>query len=137
MRLHFQVYFDGDTKITNVYKKDFFHHLFPRIKEEKLEMFRTNDSETLVWFSINVGIASKTGVLFELFSDLNDKICICILQEPERIKADVYLFGLLCGLALHNDCIFPVPFPLVLFKKLLGVKPTLQDMMEFCPEVGK
>uniref|UniRef100_A0A8C7XM14 HECT-type E3 ubiquitin transferase n=1 Tax=Oryzias sinensis TaxID=183150 RepID=A0A8C7XM14_9TELE len=59
------------------------------------------------------------------------------LVEPERIKADVYLFGLLCGLALHNDCIFPVPFPLVLFKKLLGVKPTLLDMMEFCPEVGK
>ncbi|XP_024138388.1 probable E3 ubiquitin-protein ligase HERC4 [Oryzias melastigma] len=104
------VYFDGDTKITNVYKKDFFHHLFVEIKKEKSEMFMTNDSETLAWFSN---------------------------KEPEKIKADVYLLGLLCGLALYNDCIFPVPFPLVLFKKLLGVKPTLEDLMEFCPEVGK
>ncbi|RVE72057.1 hypothetical protein OJAV_G00057880 [Oryzias javanicus] len=104
------VYFDGDTKVTNVYKKDLFHHLFREIKKEKSEMFMTNDSETLAWFSI---------------------------KEPEKIKTDVYLLGLLCGLALYNDCIFPVPFPLVLFKKLLGVEPTLEDLKEFCPEVGK
>ncbi|XP_010777258.1 probable E3 ubiquitin-protein ligase HERC6, partial [Notothenia coriiceps] len=72
-------------------------------------MFMYNDSKTLAWFP------SKAA------------------PEDQR-----YLhFGVLCGLALYNQCIIHLPFPLALFKKLLGVKPSLGDMMEFSPFVGK
>nr|CAG5987078.1 unnamed protein product [Menidia menidia] len=88
------VYFDGDPKITNVYRQDFFHQLFRNIVQAKPHMFLQN-------------------------------------------QTDFYLFGILCGLALYNKSIIHSHFPLALFKKLLHVEPTLEDMMEFEPEVGK
>ncbi|CAG5986531.1 unnamed protein product, partial [Menidia menidia] len=88
------VYFDGDPKITNVYRQDFFHQLFRNIVKAKPHMFLQN-------------------------------------------QTDFYLFGILCGLALYNKSIIHSHFPLALFKKLLHVEPTLEDMMEFEPEVGK
>ena len=57
-------------------------------------------------------------------------------QVPQEVQR-FYLFGVLCGLALYNQVIVHLPFPLVLFKKLLGVKPSVEDMMEFSPSVGK
>ncbi|XP_039885393.1 probable E3 ubiquitin-protein ligase HERC6 [Simochromis diagramma] len=69
-----------------------------------------NDSKTLAWFPSNA---------------------------TEESKRNFFLFGLLCGLALYNQCIIHLPFPLVLFKKLLSLEPTLEDMMEFSPTVGR
>jgi len=54
-------------------------------------------------------------------------------EEDQRY----FHFGVLCGLALYNQHIIYLPFPLALFKKLLGVKPSLGDMMEFSPCVGQ
>ncbi|MED6263774.1 hypothetical protein CHARACLAT_008019 [Characodon lateralis] len=102
------VHFDGDTKITRVYMSDFFHHL--NVVAQKKEMFMLNDSETLAWFSS---------------------------RSAEGDKANIRLFGILCGLALYNNSIVNLPFPLVLFKKLLDAEPTLEDMMEFSPAVGR
>lgn len=48
-----------------------------------------------------------------------------------------FLFGILCGLALYNHNIVHMPFPLVLFKKMLQVKPSLDDMKEFEPVVAE
>ena len=59
------------------------------------------------------------------------------IQAKDEDKTNYFLFGLLCGLALYNQLIIHLPFPLALFKKLLGVEPTLEDMMEFSPGVGK
>lgn len=47
-----QVYFDEDPKVTDVYKRDLFHHLFRDMVSNKSGMF--NDSETLAWFPTNV-----------------------------------------------------------------------------------
>uniref|UniRef100_A0A3P8SEP8 HECT domain-containing protein n=1 Tax=Amphiprion percula TaxID=161767 RepID=A0A3P8SEP8_AMPPE len=58
---------------------------------------------------------------------------LSVAQEDQRF----YMFGVLCGLALYNQHIIYLPFPLVLFKKLLGVKPSLEDMIEFSPTVGE
>ncbi|XP_049430285.1 probable E3 ubiquitin-protein ligase HERC3 [Epinephelus fuscoguttatus] len=104
------VYFDEDPKVTDVYKKDLFHHLFHEMMSTKSGMFMFNDSETLAWFP------SKT---------------------TEEDKTNFFLFGVLCGLALYNASIIHLPFPLALFKKLLGVEPTLEDMVEFSPSVAK
>lgn len=48
-----------------------------------------------------------------------------------------FLFGVLCGLALYNQNIVHLPFPLVAFKKLLRVKPSLDDMREFEPALAE
>lgn len=47
------------------------------------------------------------------------------LQETKDDKKMFFLFGVVCG------------FPLALFKKLLDVEPTLEDLMELSPSVGK
>lgn len=53
------------------------------------------------------------------------------MQTTKEDKTNYFLFGFLCGLALYNNSIIHLPFPLVLFKKLLDVEPTLEDMKEF------
>ncbi|XP_054475896.1 probable E3 ubiquitin-protein ligase HERC4 isoform X2 [Anoplopoma fimbria] len=104
-----KVYFDENTAIDILYKKDFFHEVFHEMMSAETGMFMFNDSNTLAWFP------SKA------------------TEEDQR-----YLqFGVLCGLALYNECIIHLPFPLALFKKLLGVKPSLEDMIDFSPRVGE
>ncbi|KAI9538030.1 hypothetical protein NQZ68_019371 [Dissostichus eleginoides] len=106
------VYYDGNLPGWDDfygYVKDFFYEVFHEMVSAETGMFMYNDSKTLAWFP------SKAA------------------PEDQR-----YLhFGVLCGLALYNQCIIHLPFPLALFKKLLGVKPSLGDMMEFSPFVGK
>jgi hypothetical protein len=43
------------------------------------------------------------------------------------------LLGLLCGKALYNQCVLNLCFPLALFKKLLGLTTTLDDLKELSP----
>ncbi|KAK5898983.1 hypothetical protein CesoFtcFv8_008507 [Champsocephalus esox] len=106
------VYYDGNLPGWNDfygYVKDFFYEVFHEMVSAETGMFMYNDSKTLAWFP------SKAA------------------PEDQR-----YLhFGVLCGLALYNQCIIHLPFPLALFKKLLGVRPSLGDMMEFRPGVGE
>ncbi|KAL7059715.1 hypothetical protein AAHC03_012963 [Spirometra sp. Aus1] len=48
-----------------------------------------------------------------------------------------HMVGALCGLAIYNSIIVDLNFPLAMFKKLLGQKPTLEDLKELDPVVGK
>ncbi|EMP29347.1 E3 ISG15--protein ligase HERC5 [Chelonia mydas] len=52
-------------------------------------------------------------------------------------KKKYFLFGVLCGLSLFNRIIAFIPFPLAIFKKLLDKKPSLEDLKELSPVVGK
>uniref|UniRef100_A0A8C7TVG6 HECT domain-containing protein n=1 Tax=Oncorhynchus mykiss TaxID=8022 RepID=A0A8C7TVG6_ONCMY len=56
--------------------------------------------------------------------------------QPRVEEKSYFLFGVLCGMALYNHNIVHLPFPLALFKKMVGVKPSLEDMREFDPVVG-
>nr|XP_046250581.1 probable E3 ubiquitin-protein ligase HERC4 [Scatophagus argus] len=103
------VYLDEDPKCTDVYKRDFFHHLFHAMVSTEYKMFLINDAKTLAWFPS---------------------------RATEEEMTNFFLFGILCGLALYNQSIIHLPFPLALFKKLLDVEPTLEDMKEFS-SVGK
>ncbi|XP_029605527.1 probable E3 ubiquitin-protein ligase HERC3 [Salmo trutta] len=49
------------------------------------------------------------------------------------INDEFYLLGLLCGKALINKCVLNLCFPLALFKKLLGLTTTLDDLKELSP----
>ncbi|GCB60820.1 hypothetical protein scyTo_0014230, partial [Scyliorhinus torazame] len=50
-------------------------------------------------------------------------------KEPERGDG-FHLVGILCGLAVSNGFICNFHFPLALYKKLLHVQPTLEDLKE-------
>ncbi|XP_070828128.1 probable E3 ubiquitin-protein ligase HERC4 [Chaetodon trifascialis] len=103
------VYFDENLAIDDVCRKDFFYEVFHEMVSAESGMFMFNDSETLAWFPSKV------------------------TQEDQRY----FQLGVLCGLALYNQCIIHLPFSLALFKKLLNVKPSLEDMIEFSPRVAK
>ncbi|XP_068168689.1 probable E3 ubiquitin-protein ligase HERC3 isoform X2 [Antennarius striatus] len=99
-----KVYLDEDPMISNVYKCDLFHHVFNDMVSTQSGMFMFDDSKTLVWFPSKV---------------------------TEEDKKTFLVLGVLCGLAMYNQCIMRLPFPLVLFKKLLDAEPTLEDLKEF------
>jgi hypothetical protein len=48
-----------------------------------------------------------------------------------------FLIGKLLGLAIYNNITLEIPFPLALFKKILGVPVVLDDLIEFDPILGK
>lgn len=48
-----------------------------------------------------------------------------------------FVLGLLCGLAFYNNSIMGLPFPLALFKKLLDIRPSLDDFAELSPVEGR
>ncbi|XP_008424096.1 E3 ISG15--protein ligase HERC5-like [Poecilia reticulata] len=58
-------------------------------------------------------------------------------RHPQVEERKYFLFGVLCGLALYNHNIIHLPFPLALFKKLLRVKTSVDDMKEFDPVMAQ
>ncbi|KAM3875257.1 uncharacterized protein ACN63O_000311 [Diretmus argenteus] len=103
------VKFVEDMKLTDVNRRDFFHHVFAELMAPESEMFMYNESQTLAWFP----------------------------ARPRVEERFYFLFGVLCGMALYNHQIIHLPFPLALFKKLVNVKPSLDDMKEFEPVVAE
>ncbi len=47
------------------------------------------------------------------------------------------LIGIILGLAIYNSVILDVRFPLVVYKKLLGIKSTLDDLCVLKPVLGR
>lgn len=47
------------------------------------------------------------------------------------------MIGIICGLAIYNSTVVDLHFPMVLYKKLLDVFPTLQDLKELSPTEGR
>lgn len=105
------VHFDGDAKITDVYKRDLFHHLFLELVSADSEMVMFNESKTLAWFPSN--------------------------KISKEKNTQFLIFGRLCGLALYNQSIIHLPFPLALFKKLMDIDASLDDLAELSPSIGQ
>ncbi|XP_039986682.1 probable E3 ubiquitin-protein ligase HERC6 [Xiphias gladius] len=103
------VQFVDERKVMDVNKRDFFLYVFDELIAPESEMFMYNESKTLAWFP----------------------------PRPKVEEKSYFLFGVLCGLALYNHNIVHLPFPMVLFKKLVGVKPSVDDMKEFDPVMGE
>jgi hypothetical protein len=47
------------------------------------------------------------------------------------------LVGLVLGLAIYNSVLLDFPLPIALYKKLVGQPPTLRDLSDMEPTVGK
>ncbi|XP_030207014.1 probable E3 ubiquitin-protein ligase HERC3 isoform X3 [Gadus morhua] len=87
---------------------EFFHLLAKELQKAEPQILKKND-DGVAWFSKNVA----------------------------QLTDEFFLLGTLCGMALYNQCLMNIPFPLALFKKLLGLKPTLDDLMELSPTVAQ
>ncbi|XP_069869127.1 probable E3 ubiquitin-protein ligase HERC6 isoform X1 [Dipodomys merriami] len=88
---------------------EFFHCIFEEMTNPKYGMFTYPDNGSYMWFPTN----------------------------PKLEKKKYYLFGILCGLSLLNSNRANLPFPLSLYKKLLDQKPSLEDLKDLSPLVGK
>ena len=88
-------------------RKEFFILLIRQIFDPNYGMFSYNKKTRLYWFNH-------------------------YSFEP-KIKYE--LIGKIFGLAIYNNTILDVKFPIVVYKKLLGIKPNLDDMKECDPEL--
>lgn len=85
--------------------------LFAEILDFKYGMFKEYEETRTIWFN------------------------------SDSLEEEVTYFGLigvLCGLAIYNFVIINLPFPLVLYKKLLGEKSVgLNDIKEMSPTIAR
>ncbi|XP_026795315.3 probable E3 ubiquitin-protein ligase HERC3 [Pangasianodon hypophthalmus] len=104
-----QVVYCENFEKSDVYKRDFFHNAFKMLLDAESEMFMYNDTKTLIWFPVELSL-------------------------PEE---RYFVLGVLCGLAFYNNSVVHMPFPLALFKKLLDIRPSLEDFAELSPIVAQ
>ncbi|EPQ14270.1 Putative E3 ubiquitin-protein ligase HERC4 [Myotis brandtii] len=90
-------------------RKEFFLLIMRELLDPKYGMFRYYEDSRLIWFS------DQTFEDSDLF----------------------HLIGVICGLAIYNFTIVDLHFPLALYKKLLKKKPSLDDLKELMPDVGR
>ncbi|XP_067858724.1 probable E3 ubiquitin-protein ligase HERC4 isoform X1 [Heptranchias perlo] len=90
-------------------RKEFFLLIMRDLLDPKYGMFRYYEESRLIWFSFQT------------------------LEEIDLF----HLIGVVCGLAIYNFTIVDLHFPLALYKKLLKQKPTLDDLKELMPIVGR
>ncbi|TNN89469.1 putative E3 ubiquitin-protein ligase HERC3 [Liparis tanakae] len=98
-----KVIFDGEEAVdAGGVTKEFFLLLLKELMDPVYGMFTHYKESNLLWFS--------------------DK---CFVEQNW-----FHLIGIICGLAIYNSTVVDLHFPLVLYKKLLNVSPTLEDFKE-------
>ncbi|KAG8232703.1 hypothetical protein J437_LFUL014721 [Ladona fulva] len=90
-------------------RKEFFLLLMREVLDPKYGMFQQYEETRAIWFSENS------------FED----------------EGMYFLIGLLCGLAIYNFTIIELPFPLLLYKKLLGEPVSLSDLAQLSPTMTR
>ncbi|XP_046382187.1 probable E3 ubiquitin-protein ligase HERC4 isoform X2 [Haliotis rufescens] len=90
-------------------KKEFFLLLLREVLDPKYGMFRYHEESHMQWFNP------------QTFED----------------NSMFHLIGILCGLAIYNFTIIDLHFPQALYKKLLKRVPTIDDMKQLLPTVGR
>uniref|UniRef100_A0A3P9MXY5 HECT and RLD domain containing E3 ubiquitin protein ligase 3 n=1 Tax=Poecilia reticulata TaxID=8081 RepID=A0A3P9MXY5_POERE len=101
-----KVIFDGEEAVdAGGVTKEFFLLLLKELLDPVYGMFTHYKDSNLLWFS--------------------DK---CFVEQNW-----FHLIGIVCGLAIYNSTVVDLHFPLVLYKKLLDVSPSLDDFKELSP----
>ncbi|XP_015126576.1 probable E3 ubiquitin-protein ligase HERC4 isoform X2 [Diachasma alloeum] len=90
-------------------KKEFFMLLLKEILDPKYGMFKQFEETRTIWFS----------------------------EDSFEGEQMYFLIGILCGLVIYNFIIIDLPFPLALYKKLLGERVTLADLKDLSPVLAK
>lgn len=89
-------------------KKEFFQLLVKQLFDPAYNMFTYNEDTRLYWFN---GNTFESTLKFELI-------------------------GILMGIAIYNQVILDLHFPLACYKKLLNMQPNLKDLYEYEPEIA-
>ncbi|XP_053459750.1 E3 ISG15--protein ligase HERC5 isoform X2 [Nycticebus coucang] len=90
-------------------RREFFHCLFEKMTQPEYGMFTYPEEASYMWFPV----------------------------RPQYEEKRYFFFGVLCGLSVFSCNVANIPFPLALFKKLLGQIPSLEDLKELSPVFGK
>ncbi|XP_063466312.1 probable E3 ubiquitin-protein ligase HERC3 isoform X6 [Symphalangus syndactylus] len=108
--LQMQVIFDGEEAVdAGGVTKEFFLLLLKELLNPIYGMFTYYQDSNLLWFSDT-----------------------CFVEHNW-----FHLIGITCGLAIYNSTVVDLHFPLALYKKLLNVKPGLEDLKELSPTEGR
>ena len=92
-------------------RREFFMLLLAKLLDPQYGMLSEDEESRLTWFRDS-----------SLSSDTSNR--------------DFFLIGIICALAIYNDNIVDLRFPVALYKKLLGHKCDLSDLKELSPTVG-
>ncbi|XP_077102297.1 putative E3 ubiquitin-protein ligase HERC4 isoform X2 [Siphateles boraxobius] len=65
--------------------------------------------------------------------DVHENLLVWFNPNRSKCNKDFYYLGVICGMALYNHHYVNIDFPLALFKKLLQLSVTLDDLEELCP----
>ena len=91
-------------------RKEFFLLLLKEILDPKYAMFKEYEETQTIWFHPNS------------FEDIDM----------------FFMIGVLCGLAIYNFTIIYLPFPLAIYKKLLGEEVgSIKDVEDLSPALAK
>ena len=90
-------------------KKEFFMLITRKIFSEEYNLFSYNSKTYLFWFNSNSSHQNK----------------------------NYELIGIIFGLAIYNSIILDIKFPLALYKKILKIEPSLEDLKEVDIELYK
>ncbi|XP_043916330.1 probable E3 ubiquitin-protein ligase HERC3 [Protopterus annectens] len=105
-----KVNFDGEEAVdAGGVTKEFFLLLLKELLDPIYGMFTYYTESNLLWFSD-----------------------ICFVEHNW-----FHLIGIICGLAIYNFTVVDLNFPLALYKKLLNVEPSLEDLKELSPSEGR
>ncbi|XP_053357943.1 probable E3 ubiquitin-protein ligase HERC4 [Clarias gariepinus] len=77
-----------------------------------------------------IGQEIKNSSVIQTFEDSG---LVWFSADSEFSQEEFFYFGVMCGLALYNHSFINIGFPMVLFKKLLDLRPTLRDLEELSP----
>ncbi|XP_048467381.1 probable E3 ubiquitin-protein ligase HERC3 [Rhincodon typus] len=110
LRKELKVKFDGEPdEDLGAIRQEFFLFLFRELIQPDSRMFIYSEDFRIIWFPPEISVPIK----------------------------NYHLLGILCGLVVYNFSVVYIPFPLALFKKILGMMPTLEDLQELQPSLEK
>lgn len=74
---------------------------------------------------------------YGMFTEFSDTRLVWFSDNTFESENMYFLIGIICGLAIYNFTIINLPFPLALYKKLLGVEVGLNDLSDLMPVTAR
>jgi ubiquitin-protein ligase E3 A len=90
-------------------RKEFFQLIIKEVFDVKYGMFSYNKNTNVFWFD----------------------------DKSIEYNSTFQLIGKLLGIAIYNGIILDIHFPMIVYKKLVGIEPSFDDLYDFDPDLAK